>query len=206
MAKQRLGELLLQLGIIGEEQLKTALGHQKKWGGRIGEIFVELGYATESSLCEGLSKALRLPMINLTKIDASSITREILVSVPLTMAREHSVVPLAIREIRGRKRLIVCTSDPTNYKVFDDLQFKSGLPLLVMIAPRSDIQWFIRYYYLGENNSLSTHYVSAVTQKNPEAYSEENMPIDSLAAIFDDSEFSKVTQIYRDKPHKDSKS
>ena len=46
-AKKRLGELLIDAGVIDETQLKAALGHQRQWGVRLGQALVDLKLATE---------------------------------------------------------------------------------------------------------------------------------------------------------------
>jgi hypothetical protein len=114
---------------------------------------------------------------------------------------EHHIVPIAARELRGHKRLIAATTDPTNYKIFEDLQFKSGLPLLIFLAPSSDIEWFIRRYYLGEEYALSQNYVSTIS-RNEISKPVHKTPIDPISAIFEDSEFTNVTKQYRGKDPK----
>ena len=52
--KIRLGDLLIQQGLLTDEQLKLALDEQKRSGRKLGRIFVDSGYVTE----EGISKAL----------------------------------------------------------------------------------------------------------------------------------------------------
>ncbi len=201
MIKQRLGELLVQQGLINDDQLRAGLAHQKQWSKKLGESLIDLGYISESALCERLAKALRLPTIDLTRIEASTITRQLLSLIPLSIAREHHIVPIASRELRGHKRLIAATTDPTNYKIFEDLQFKSGLPLLIFLAPASDIEWFIRRYYLGEEYALSQNYISTIS-RNQISSPLHKTPIDPISAIFEDSEFTNVTKQYRGKDPK----
>lgn len=192
MSKRLLGELLIEEGKIEPGQLKTALAHQKRWGKKIGESLVSLGFISERELCKTLSRSLRIPVIDVSRLDPATINAEILKYIPMQRARSNRIVPLAVREIRGKKRLVVATSDPTNYKFLDELQFKSSLPLLVMISPDSDIDWYIKRYYLSITD-LPSDYVSSVKiNKEPEF-------IESLSTIFEDAEFTNTTRLHRKK-------
>lgn len=200
MSKVRLGELLIQLGKIDADQLKVALNYQKKWGKKIGQCLVELKFVNEKELCEALSKSLKIPVVDITRLEPSAITKEILDIIPVEVARKHRLLPISIREIRYKRRLVVATSDPTNYKTFDEIQFKHGLPLLVMIVPDTDIDWFIRKFYLGEADAIPEDYVSAVHSKADDNGGEF---IGSLSSIFSDAEFTNATREHRKKTDKD---
>src|SRR5688572_575928 len=112
MSRLRLGEIMIQEGHIDEAQLQSALGHQRRWGKKLGECLVQLGFVPEVELARTLAKAMRLPVIDLSKIDSAKITKEILSYVSLNISRAQRIVPLAIKEIKGRRRLVLATSDP----------------------------------------------------------------------------------------------
>lgn len=194
MSKIRLGELLMQEGKVDEIQVQSALAYQRRWGKRIGQCFVQLGFISEIDLCQTLSKSLRIPLIDITKIDAAKITKEILGSVSVQIARSQRVIPIAIKEVRGKKRLVIATSDPTNYKTFDDIQFKCGLPVLVMVSPDTDIDWFIRKYYLGEREALPLNYISGISIIGDDQ-TDANMVPDPISTIFWDENFTGVTSV-----------
>ncbi len=193
MAKLKLGELLIAEGKIDQLQLQAALAFQRKWDKRIGQCFIQLGFIQEIELCQVLAKALRLPIIDLSKLDSAKITKDLLTLVSLATARAQRVVPIGLREIRGKVRLILATPDPTNYKVIDEIQFKTGHPVLVMIAPDSDVEWYIRRYYLGETDTLSLNYVSGVSAMPRDT--EDKLELDPVSSIFSDVEFTGFTNI-----------
>jgi type IV pilus assembly protein PilB len=201
--RKRFGEILIAAGKIDEDQLSSALGYQRRWGKRIGECLVRLGFINEIELAQTLSSALRLPLINLSRIDPNSITRELLTMIPIQTARAHRVVPLAQREVQQKKRLVVSTSDPSNYRVFDELQFKLGLPLLIMVSPDGEIEWFIRRFYLGELEALSENYISLAQSKPNEETPE--FVLDNLSSIFEDAEFTGISKPHAKLPDKDKK-
>ena len=64
MAHQKLGEILIQQGLISEEQLKDAISRQKRERGRLGEILVKMGTLTEDDIIAALGTQLNLPYAN----------------------------------------------------------------------------------------------------------------------------------------------
>jgi len=192
MTRVRLGEILIQEGKLDTTQLQAALAYQRRWGKKMGECLVQLGFISEVELCHTLSKALRIPLIDITKIDPGRITRELLNHITIQSARANRLVPIALKEIRHKKRLVVATSDPTNYRLFDELQFKSGYPLLVMVAPDSDVEWFIRRYYMGETETLPINYISGINVMDDETTEGAAIP-DPISSIFWDANFTGIT-------------
>jgi len=193
MAKLKLGEILLAEGKIDQIQLQSALYFQRKWDKKIGQCFVQLGFIKEIDLCQTLAKSMHLPIIDLSKLDPARITKDVLSFVSLATARSQRIVPIALKELKGKIRLILASSDPTNYTVIDEIQFKTGKPVLVMISPDSDIDWFIRRFYLGEADSLSLNYVSGISAMR--GTPEEKLELDPVSSIFSDVEFTGFTNI-----------
>jgi hypothetical protein len=206
VAKLRLGEILIAENKIDQVQLKSALAHQRRWGKKIGDCLVDLGFISELELVRTLSRFLRIPLIDVTRLDSSKITKEILNYLPLPVARKVRSVPLATKEIKRKKRLVIATSDPTNYAAFDEIQFKAGLPLLLMLAPDSDIDWFLRKYYMNDGDALPYNYVSGISliqDKTAEEISEE-LEMDPISSIFFDDQFTGVSKTYKDPSRKQS--
>ena len=56
--KKRLGELLIDAGVIDEAMLQSALGHQRRWGGRIGQAMLDLKLTTEPTIVQALARKL----------------------------------------------------------------------------------------------------------------------------------------------------
>jgi hypothetical protein len=71
--KIRLGDLLIQQGLLTEEQLKIALDEQKRTGRKLGRVFVESGYVTEAGISQALARQLRIPFIDLNSFTPSLI-------------------------------------------------------------------------------------------------------------------------------------
>ncbi|HWR73006.1 MAG TPA: hypothetical protein VN604_07535, partial [Nitrospirota bacterium] len=90
--KKRLGELLVEDGIIQEVQLKKVLEEQKKRGGRVGEILVELKIISEHDLALYLAKHLNIPFVDLEK---HMVDRDAARLISQEMARRLIAIPIA---------------------------------------------------------------------------------------------------------------
>jgi type IV pilus assembly protein PilB len=143
----RLGELLVEAGLVSSEALEAALEKQKTEGRRLGELLVEAGALSEVRLTQVLSQQLSVPWVSLSHIDFS---RQLLNLVPAETAQKYSVVPIYVRRAKNRQQtLYVAMVDPSDQAALDEIANFSGLPVRPMIAPASDILGAIRVYYLG---------------------------------------------------------
>ena len=102
--KKKLGEILLEAGVIDKFQLKSALAEQNKWGGRLGNHLVQMGILTEELLVKALSKQLKIPYLDLGQM---AITKDVLDLVPQELAEKFHLVPVAVKKIANKKTLIV---------------------------------------------------------------------------------------------------
>jgi len=144
---KKLGDLLVAQGVIDADQLQTALGHQRRWGGRLGEILVGLGFASEKSILRALSQQLGVPEVDLSGV---TIAENALAQVPFEMCRKHRLVPLAVRRDEKGAFLHVAMADPSDLEAIDDLRFRTGLRVEVAVAPAVDIEHAIRKHYRHE--------------------------------------------------------
>jgi len=143
----RIGELLLETGLITQEQLNAALKIQQDDPRRLGEILVGENMVSEAKVTQILSQQLSVPWVSLEYVDFS---RQLLNLVSSETAQQHTLVPIYVRRSKQRKEtLYVAIEDPSNQEALDEVADYSGLPVRPMIAPSSDIRAAIRAYYLG---------------------------------------------------------
>ena len=138
--KKMLGEMLLAGGLIKEEQLKKALEEQKKRGGRVGEILVDLGFITEVNLSAFLGRQLHIPFI---EIDKQLVDTDVVRLIPDSMARRIIAIPL----YRDKEDIVVAMSDPLNIFGLDDIKRTLGKEIRLVVATRSDILRAIDKYF-----------------------------------------------------------
>jgi len=141
----RLGELLVDAGVLSREQLEQVLDLQKKDGRRLGTLLVDQGLVSETQVTQILSQQLSVPWVSLHHID---FTRQLLNLVPRETAEQYCLVPIFVRRVRGiGQTLYIAMDDPSDERARDAVAEYSGLAVRTMIAPPSDIRAAIRAYY-----------------------------------------------------------
>lgn len=145
---KRIGELLVEGGVLSQSQLEQALFAQRKDGRKLGQLLVELGFVTEVQVTQTLSRQLSVPWVSLYHVDFS---RSLLNLVTREIAERYSLVPIFVRRVRKHgETLYVAMDDPTNEAAIAEVARVAALPVKPMIACPSDIRAAIRVYYLGE--------------------------------------------------------
>lgn len=142
--RPKVGEILVQAGVIDELQLAAALGEQTRWGRRLGMTLIKLGMVQEGHLVRALAKQFDLPVASLA---GKKIAPEVIALVPAKVACEHSVVPLFVKK-EGRKDLLFLgMEEPSDLGVLDDLAFRTGMMIRpVMVGPTEIGEALDRYY------------------------------------------------------------
>jgi len=148
MTKKRLGQLLVETGLLSEENLTRALSEQRSKRGKLGEVIVVLGLATEEEIAQALSIQLGIPYIELKDVPVEPQAIELISE---KVARKHLILPLSLEQ----KDLHIAMADPMSFEAFEDVRFASGYTIKPAIATRADILWGIdQHYHLG--SSLTT--------------------------------------------------
>ncbi|MBO8137635.1 MAG: type II/IV secretion system protein [Desulfotomaculum sp.] len=134
MAKQklRLGDLLVQAGLITGEQLNEALKRQLDSGKRLGEILLEGGYITQHDLTKVLEEQLGIESINLKQRAVDAKTARM---IPENLARRHMVIPVGV----SNGRLLLAMEDPLDQIAIQDVRLLVQMPVAPLLATRDDI-------------------------------------------------------------------
>ena len=143
-AKKRLGEILVEAGLISEAQLGTALSSQKTWGGKLGSTLIRMGFVREEDLLRCLSAQLRLPSVDFSKIKIAPKTLQL---IPVRIAEKYGVIPVALKEEMGKKTVILAMSDPSNLDSINEIQFQTGINIRPIVASETAISRAIDEYY-----------------------------------------------------------
>src|SRR4051794_15602693 len=96
MASVKLGDLLVKVKVLREDQLRSALAEQKRLGGKLGEILVRMNFVTEDVLVKALSRQLGLPAVDLDTV--MTLPADVRAKLPLETARDLSAFPLALKD------------------------------------------------------------------------------------------------------------
>lgn len=140
MGRKRIGEILVQAGVLEEAGLRAALNEQRRWGGHLGQILVDMRLVTEEVLVKALSAQLNFPIIDLDRLD---IAPEVLALVTAEMAEENSVIPVRVEG----KFLDVAMSNPINVGIIDELRIRTQLNVRPYLAGPYMVQRALGRFY-----------------------------------------------------------
>ncbi len=137
---KKLGDLLIERGIINQQQLEEALSFQKEKGGLIGESLVELGFAKEEEIAHALTAQYGFPFLSLGNYD---INLEVISLIPGRMVRQYFLMPVD----KVGNSLSIAMSNPLNVNAIEDVELLSGCSVQVFVTTSSDIKKAIVKYY-----------------------------------------------------------
>jgi general secretion pathway protein E/type IV pilus assembly protein PilB len=135
-----ISEILLQKGLLSQEQLEEAVALQRAEGLRLDRAIIQLGRITERQLLEVMSEQLHLPLVNLEDI---TILPETLRVLPSKIVYRKRLVPIS----QSNGTLNVATSDAFDLYAFDDIRLMTGLNIQPVLAPSDDIEKVIKTHY-----------------------------------------------------------
>ena len=145
IARRRIGDILLDSGVITAAQLQRALDGAKVVNGkkeRLGQVIVRLGFATEQAVARALATQLRLEYFDGPNIP---INEELAGKVPAALAERSTLLPLRL-EADGT--LVVACADPTNVVALDDVRMAARVRAIrPIVAPATVLEQAVRKAY-----------------------------------------------------------
>jgi type IV pilus assembly protein PilB len=180
----KLGQLLVNNNIITEEQLTEALELQKKEGGRVGSNLIQLGYVTEETLVEFLSKQYGVPAITFSNDD---IDPSIIKFVPYDVAYKYQIFPIS----KNGASLKLAMTDPSNVFAIDDVKFMTGYDVEPVVASETSIKEAISRHY-EQSDALQT-VVDGISD-----FSDDNL--DLIQDTEDDVDMSELKSAVEEAP------
>ncbi|MGX1263545.1 type IV pilus assembly protein PilB [Rossellomorea marisflavi] len=137
--RKRLGDLLVEAGIISEEQLQETLADKVK-GQKTGDALLQKGFITEQQLIEVLEFQLGIPHVSLYRYPFEANLFHL---IPKETAKRTLMIPL---KTEG-DRLFVAMNDPLDFYAIEDLRLATGFKIEPAIATKDDILKVINKYY-----------------------------------------------------------
>ncbi|WP_144477697.1 GspE/PulE family protein [Cytobacillus oceanisediminis] len=137
--RKRLGDLLVETGMLTAEQLQAALA-EKADGQKLGDALLQQGLITEQQLIEVLEFQLGIPHISLYRYPFDT---KLFTLVPKELATRKLVIPLK----KEGDKLFVAMADPMDFFTVDDLRLSTGFQVETAIATKDDILRAINKYY-----------------------------------------------------------
>lgn len=143
--RRPLGQILKDLGVVREGQIQEALALQRKQGGLIGALLVELGHCTKADVARALAEQAGLQSVTLA---ARPPAPEALERIDADTAHAFCVLPIALE---GRT-LVVALSDPLNTAVLEDLRFTTGLEVRGVVVEEGELRAALSSAYPSQGN------------------------------------------------------
>jgi type IV pilus assembly protein PilB len=130
--RKKIGECLIQAGLITEEDLSTALIEHKRTGERLGVVLVRMNLATEKQIAKALAFQLGFPYINLGENPPDPAA---VVLIPKEVALKRVCIAVKLE----KNLLTVAMSDPLLFSLVQDLEFQTGYRIKQVVSTRGDI-------------------------------------------------------------------
>ena len=137
---KHLGELLIERGVINQNQLQEVLDLQKKKGKLFGEILVELKYASEEDIAQALTAQYGFPYLPLANYE---IDPEVIKTIPINVCKQFCLVPID----KIGKSLTLAMSNPLNVQAAEDVELLTGCTVQAFVSTTTDVMNAIKKYY-----------------------------------------------------------
>jgi type IV pilus assembly protein PilB len=130
--RKKIGECLIQAGLISEEDLQAALAEHRRTGERVGSVLVRLNLATEKQITKALAYQLGFPYVSLADEPPDPTA---IVLIPKEVAAKRLCVAMKLE----KNLLTVAMSDPLLFSLVQDLEFQTGYRIKQVVSTRTDI-------------------------------------------------------------------
>ncbi|MFO0919073.1 MAG: ATPase, T2SS/T4P/T4SS family [Planctomycetaceae bacterium] len=148
MAQRKLGQILIDLGYLSEDQLWDVLEEQKQGPGEvIGQVAIRMGFVTDAQVTEALAEQWGMPVVNLLE---TTISPKVLEVVPQTMADIYKIMPISTKD----GVLTVAMAEPHNVAALDDLRNFLGCEVRGAVSNIKDVEAAIAKHYADKEDSI----------------------------------------------------
>jgi type IV pilus assembly protein PilB len=137
---KRLGEVLLENGLLTQGELDRALDEQKRQRRPLGQVLLSLGIVDEKALARVLSLHFNVPLVDFSR---ARVQKDALALIPESYAREHTILPIRLE----KDELDVATVDPGDLALFAELKVLTRMRIKPLLGVRSEIEQAITQSY-----------------------------------------------------------
>ena len=191
MAFRRIGQILVDLGYLTDDQLEMLVEEQQQRPGTLfGKIALDLNLISEEHLVDALAEQMGLQKVELSD---AVIQQDLIAKVPESMAQMYRVIPVHFED----GVLTVATCDPQNLKIQDELRTFLGYDIRLVVSTESDLRRVLDKYYAEERETIDNIVAEIEKDKNFKKQAEAAMaggPIDitSVESMIDSAPVRKL--------------
>jgi len=179
----RLGEVLVEAGLITQTQLEQALQSQQATGERLGRVLVSMGLASQDAIAKAIASQLGLEYVN---VQTTSIAEDVLTILPEAQIRRHQVLPLRAEG----EALVIGMVDPLDVLALDDIRRVAGRDLIPAVITQDGFQHAVNQYPALEG-SLD----QVIQEIRPGDVGEEEPGLDKLREIVDEAPVVRLVNL-----------
>ncbi|MBV9486386.1 MAG: Flp pilus assembly complex ATPase component TadA [Frankiaceae bacterium] len=176
---KQLGDILLEDGLVTQQQLFDAYDEHQKAGRALGRVLVDRGVLTESQLVAALAQQIGMKFVDLADypIDGAALA-----SVPQAVCRRYNALPIGYED----GKLLVAMSDPANVFAIDDMRSITGVDVKPVVATKSDVTSAINRYHRADSDLDD---LTMVLEQ------EEDESLDGLKEVVEDAPIVKFVNL-----------
>jgi type IV pilus assembly protein PilB len=186
MKKKRMGEILIEKGLITEEQIENALLYQEGKNKKIGKVLIELGYINAMQVAEALTKQFSLKMVDCNDYIPSDA---VLALIRKETAEQKLVFPLEL----NNNTLSVAMANPLDWETIENIGFETGLTLNVAISSEGNILNAIEQYYTSAQDAWNV--LKELPSYDNVEFIREEMESEQQSNILEASEAAPVIRL-----------
>ena len=150
MAIRRIGQILVDLGFINDEQLEMLLEEQHRHPGELlGKIAEEMGLVTDEQVALALAEQMSMQVVKLGEIQ---VTPEVMELITEAMAQLYRVIPVKLED----NVLTLATCDPQNLSIQDELRTFLGYDIKLLVATERDLNAALERYYASASETFES--------------------------------------------------
>jgi len=179
-------DILVNIGLVTEEQLAFALREQEETGEKLSDVLVRMGYISREDLTRALSAHFGLIPVKLSDYHPSE---DVIARIPPPLVRKYKIIPLEYKD----GVLTIAVADPLDFLSIDSLEKILGVKLNAVLTSDRDIEQAISRYYGVEEETIDTileelteqdiSFAEGVAQETEEAELAEEAPIIRLVSL-----------------------
>ncbi len=179
----KIGEMLLKVDLITQEQLKSALEEQKKSKERLGTVLVKLGYISEEEFLAFLGQQFNIPVVDLSQYEVNADLVRLL---PEDLMQKNLAFPIN----RVGSKLIVAVADPTNMAIVDAIAFKTGYAVELVLASENSLLQLVNTHI--EQSSELDEIIIDLDDEFELIQDEEEIDVQEIQKTVDDAPVVKL--------------
>jgi len=140
----KLGQILVNRGLLDPDQLAAALADQQESGSRLGMTLVRMGFVEEETLIRTLAGQVKLPV---ARIRGKRVSPDVLECIPVDLAEKHRCLPLFFKQEGGERVLFVAMEDPSDEDAIDAIGSASGQALRPVLVGPTELEEALQRHY-----------------------------------------------------------